>query len=125
MNSLVLFGLIALACVAGAEELYTSRFDSIDIDAILQNKKLLNSYVQCALDKATCTAEGKELKSHIKDALQNRCTKCTEPQKMKGRRAIKHLINEEPELWSALTDHYDPTKIYTVQYEKELKEIKQ
>lgn len=45
------------------EDKYTSKFDNINLDEILQSNRLLNNYVNCLLDKGSCTAEGKELKS--------------------------------------------------------------
>jgi hypothetical protein len=42
---------------------YTTKYDNIDVDQILRSKRLVNSYVQCLLDKKPCTPEGAELKS--------------------------------------------------------------
>lgn len=61
MNSLLLFSLLALFVVTYADQ-YTDRYDNINIDEILSNKRLLTSYIKCILDKGRCTPEGKELK---------------------------------------------------------------
>lgn len=42
---------------------YTTKYDNIDIDQVLASKRLVNSYVQCLLDKKPCTPEGAELRS--------------------------------------------------------------
>lgn len=42
---------------------YTTRFDSIDVIAVLNNERILKRYIDCALEKGPCTAEGRELKS--------------------------------------------------------------
>ncbi|XP_072942440.1 allergen Tha p 1-like [Epargyreus clarus] len=118
-----LFVLMALA-VAEPKEQYTSRFDGIDIGEILANKKLLHAYLKCILDKGRCTAEGRELKSHIREALENRCAKCTDTQRKGTRRVITHLINNEPDYWNQLTAKYDPTHQFTKQYETELRTVK-
>ena len=34
-----------------------------DVDRILSNDRLLNTYVKCLLDKAGCSPDGKELRS--------------------------------------------------------------
>ena len=54
---------LANALSKRASEKYTTRYDNIDIDHIVQSKRLLTSYVNCLLEKGPCTTEGKELKS--------------------------------------------------------------
>lgn len=44
---------------------YTTKYDNFDVDAVLNNQRLLRSYANCLLDKGSCTAEGKELKSKL------------------------------------------------------------
>jgi len=46
-----------------AEEMYTTKFDNVDVDAIISNDRLLNGYVGCLLDKNPCTPDAAELKS--------------------------------------------------------------
>lgn len=41
---------------------YTDKYDNINIQEILENKRLLQAYVNCLLDKGKCSPEGKELK---------------------------------------------------------------
>lgn len=57
---IVLFALVALAL---AEEKYTTKWDNIDLDQILKNDRLLNKYIDCVLDRGSCTPDGSELKS--------------------------------------------------------------
>lgn len=42
---------------------YTTRYDYIDVDAILKSSRLLRSYIHCVLDRGPCTREGLELRS--------------------------------------------------------------
>lgn len=42
---------------------YTTKYDNIDLDSILNSDRLLNNYVNCLLDAGNCTPDGKELKS--------------------------------------------------------------
>jgi len=51
------------ALAAGSPTTYTNKYDHIDIDQVLASKRLVNSYVQCLLDKKPCTPEGAELRS--------------------------------------------------------------
>lgn len=41
----------------------TERLDAMDIEALLKNTRLFNSYLKCMLETGPCTAEGRELKS--------------------------------------------------------------
>ena len=61
MNFLVLSMVIALAGFVAAET-YTDRYDHINIDEIIENRKLLVPYIKCTLDQGRCTPEGRELK---------------------------------------------------------------
>lgn len=46
------------------EEKYTTKYDNIDIDEILNNARLFNNYVKCLLENRGCTPDGNELKSN-------------------------------------------------------------
>ena len=54
----------ALVC-AGPQDKYTSKYDNINIDSILNNPRILRNYIQCLLDKGPCTNEGRELKGEF------------------------------------------------------------
>ncbi|XP_073832698.1 antennal protein 10 isoform X3 [Musca autumnalis] len=43
---------------------YDSRFDSIDIDEILQQERLLKNYVKCLEGTGPCSPDGKALKDY-------------------------------------------------------------
>lgn len=57
-----------LVC-ALADEKYTTKYDNIDLDSILNSDRLLNNYVNCLLDVGSCTPDGKELKSESRVSL--------------------------------------------------------
>ncbi|GAB1863974.1 Ejaculatory bulb-specific protein 3-like [Camponotus japonicus] len=72
---------IALTCVL-AEELYSSRFDDVDVRAIFNNAKLRNQYYNCFMDLSPCkTADQRFFKGIFSEALQSGCKRCTEKQK--------------------------------------------
>lgn len=50
-----------VACVLAADK-YTTKYDNINLDTILQSDRLLRNYINCLLDKGSCTPDGKELK---------------------------------------------------------------
>lgn len=49
--------------VLADEEQYTTKFDNVDVDAIINSERLLNGYVGCLLDRNPCTPDAAELKS--------------------------------------------------------------
>jgi len=53
----------SLVCFTLAEEKYTTKFDNFDVDKVLNNDRILTSYIKCLLDQGNCTNEGRELKS--------------------------------------------------------------
>ncbi|XP_063366508.1 ejaculatory bulb-specific protein 3-like isoform X1 [Cydia amplana] len=116
------FVLLVVASLALAEEKYTDKYDNIDLDEILDNKRLLQAYVNCILDKGKCTPEGKELKDHLEDALQTGCEKCTESQKKGTAKVIDHLIKKELPVWRELTARFDPEGKFRKTYEQRARE---
>ncbi|KAL4715028.1 hypothetical protein ACJJTC_003179 [Scirpophaga incertulas] len=116
-----LFALVAVSCALPQK--YTDKYDNVNLSEIIGNRRLLIPYVKCTLDQGKCSPDGKELKSHIREALENYCAKCTETQKTNTRVVLGHLINNEPEYWTQLTQKYDPQRKYVVKYEDELKTV--
>ncbi|CAG4947252.1 unnamed protein product [Colias eurytheme] len=113
-----LFVLCCLLVAVYADEKYTDKYDNINLQEILDNKRLLVAYSNCLLDKGKCSPEGKELKDHIQDALETGCSKCTETQEKGSYTMIEHLINKEKEIWNELTAKYDPEGKYKKKYEE-------
>ncbi|KAG5312685.1 PEB3 protein, partial [Acromyrmex insinuator] len=99
-----------------AEEMYTTKFDNVDVDAILSNDRLLNGYVGCLLDKNPCTPDASELKKNLPDALEHDCAGCSEAQKNMADKISHHLIDNKPDDWKLLEDKYDPTGAYRRRY---------
>lgn len=57
------FALFLATFAAVHAEEYTNKYDNVDVDQILQNKRLLRNYVNCLLEKGKCSPDGSELKS--------------------------------------------------------------
>lgn len=53
--------IVALAVADGGGQ-YTDKYDNINLDEILDNRRVLVTYIKCALDLARCSPDGKELK---------------------------------------------------------------
>ncbi|XP_049832376.1 allergen Tha p 1-like isoform X3 [Schistocerca gregaria] len=116
---------LSLVCLVAAVAAYTTKYDNIDLDEILHNDRLLKKYHECLLSDAdtSCTADGKELKAAIPDALTDDCAKCNEKQKAGAEKVIRFLIKEKPDLWTPLENKYDPTGTYRQKYGEELKRV--
>ncbi|XP_069685715.1 ejaculatory bulb-specific protein 3-like [Periplaneta americana] len=103
------------------EEKYTTRWDNIDVDEILQSDRLLRNYVKCMLDNGPCTPDAAELKKTLPDALETDCSKCSEKQKTASTKVIHYLIDNKKEDWAKLEAKYDPEGSYRIKYEAELR----
>ncbi|XP_049824985.1 ejaculatory bulb-specific protein 3-like [Aethina tumida] len=96
---------------------YTTKYDNFDVDAVLNNQRLLRSYANCLLDKGSCTAEGKELKKYIPDALETECSKCNAAQKRIAERILSTLLLNYHDIWDELLAKYDSDGIFLAKYQ--------
>ncbi|XP_050306112.1 ejaculatory bulb-specific protein 3-like [Anthonomus grandis grandis] len=87
---------------------YTSRYDNLNIDQVLSNKRVLGNYIKCILDEGPCTAEGRELRKHIPEAIESNCAKCTEAQKRFVKKGANFVKANHPKDWSRIARKYDP-----------------
>lgn len=118
--------LLALAAYVLADgDHYTTKYDNVDIDAILANSRLTTNYVNCLLDKGKCSEDGKTLKEVIPDALVTECRKCNEKQKTSVRKVAHHLIKNRKSDWDALIAKYDPEGKFQKSYQRYLDEVSQ
>nr|ALG36162.1 chemosensory protein 9 [Sclerodermus sp. MQW-2015] len=120
---LVLLVVLAVArCVFTAPEdtttdnKYTTKYDQVDVDAIVRNERLVNSYVGCLLDRNSCTPDAAELKKNLPDALQTACVSCSEAQKDVADKFSQFLIDHKPDQWKLLEEKYDPDGEYKKRY---------
>nr|AOG12885.1 chemosensory protein [Eogystia hippophaecolus] len=124
MRSFIVICLLALVGITLSNpiETYTDRFDHIDLDEILDNRRLLIPYIKCMLDQGKCSPDGKEIKKNVVEALEHDCHKCTPTQKKGTKKIIRHLINKENDYWIELSHKYDPDRHFVGRYENELTE---
>lgn len=56
--------LVAVAAAAARpnDSHYTDRYDNVNLDELISNRRLLVPYVKCVLDQGKCSPDGKELK---------------------------------------------------------------
>nr|CAD7577205.1 unnamed protein product [Timema californicum] len=112
--------LVILGVVSGAptpaEKKYTNRYDHLNVDDILANKRTTDVYVKCVMDKGPCPPEGQELKEHIPEALETACEKCTSSQKTFIRKSIRFLAKNRPEDLELIQNHYDKDNLYRTKF---------
>ncbi|XP_076235358.1 chemosensory protein 4 [Calliopsis andreniformis] len=99
-----------------SEDKYTTKYDNIDVDAVINSERLLNGYVNCLLDRGACTPDAAELKKNLPDALERNCSACSEKQKEFADKISQHLIDHKGEDWSLLEAKYDPSGAYRQRY---------
>ncbi|XP_015585231.1 ejaculatory bulb-specific protein 3 [Cephus cinctus] len=109
--------LLVLVTAAFAAEKYPSKYDDIDVERILSNSRVLTNYIRCMLDEGSCTAEGRELKKTLPDALATGCTKCNEKQRATAEKVINHLRTKRPRDWDRLITKYDPQGEYKKRFD--------
>lgn len=95
---------------------YQTKYDSLDVEEILNNKRLVIHYVNCLLDRGACPPQGADLKRILPEALETNCLRCTEKQRDVIVRTIRRLRTEYPILWSELVSEYDPDGEYFVRF---------
>ncbi|CAG9860419.1 unnamed protein product [Phyllotreta striolata] len=123
--SLLSLSLLAIVfAVANGQNKYTTKYDNVDVDKILKNERVLTNYIKCMLDEGPCTAEGRELKRTLPDALSSGCTKCNEKQKDTAEKVIRHLMAKKEKEWERLAKKYDPQGLYKKRYEAEIENDK-
>ncbi|XP_050542614.1 ejaculatory bulb-specific protein 3-like [Daktulosphaira vitifoliae] len=121
--SIVILTFLALIDVEAAPSKYTTKFDNINTDDILNNDRLLNNYFKCLMDQGKCTPEGEELKKWIPDAIDNDCKDCSEKQRKEAEKVIKFLHDKKDTMWKQLEEKYDPTGKYREKYQKDAERL--
>ncbi|XP_018333668.1 ejaculatory bulb-specific protein 3-like [Agrilus planipennis] len=107
--------LILVFCLTNslAEYQYSTHYTSLDLESIFSNEKIMSNYMNCFLDKGSCTPEATEFKRDIAHALTTNCSDCSAEQKKIMRKACSHIMKNTPEKWSMLVKKFDPDNKYT------------
>ncbi|XP_034941253.1 ejaculatory bulb-specific protein 3-like isoform X2 [Chelonus insularis] len=96
--------------------MYTTKYDNIDIDSVINNERLMKNYIGCLMDENSCTPDGLELKKNLPDALATDCASCSPAQKRMADKMYHHMIDNRPEDWNRLEKKFDPTGHYKNHY---------
>ena len=96
---------VALATWAYAEELYSDKYDYIDVHEILANDKLREQYYNCFYGSAPCaTPDAKFFKKYLPEAIATKCKKCTEQQVTMFDALAEWYAEHQPEKWDAVVE---------------------
>ncbi|BET00376.1 unnamed protein product [Nesidiocoris tenuis] len=112
--------LVAVASVF-ADDKYTTKYDNIELDEILNNQRLYQKYFDCLRNKGKCTADAAELKELIPDALKTECAKCSEKQKEGVEKVLRFVLTKKPDDYNEIEAIYDPDGTYRKKYEEQKK----
>nr|QHN69075.1 chemosensory protein 3 [Sirex noctilio]QHN69082.1 chemosensory protein 3 [Sirex nitobei] len=98
------------------QDTYTTRWDKVNVDDILDSKRLLQYYFNCLMSRGPCPPDGQELRRVLPEALNTACAKCTKSQIEGSVKVIRYLREFEPKKFENLADKYDPQGIYRRRY---------
>ncbi|XP_047000396.1 ejaculatory bulb-specific protein 3-like [Schistocerca americana] len=114
-RNLIFYCCLVAAVAVSAQAVPQDKLDNLDVDEILNNDRLLESYTQCMLDAGDgkCTAGGKEIKSRLPKVFATGCGDCTPSHLERTVKALKHITEKYPAEWAKLKAKFDPTGEYT------------
>eukprot|EP00102_Acyrthosiphon_pisum_P015348 XP_008185859.1 PREDICTED: chemosensory protein-like isoform X1 [Acyrthosiphon pisum] len=95
---------------------YPTRYDFIDIEAVMNNERIIKILFNCVMNQGPCTREGLELKRIVPDAIQTECAKCNDRQRKQAGKVLAHLLQYKPEYWNMLVKKFDPNNVYLRKY---------
>ncbi|XP_044756932.1 ejaculatory bulb-specific protein 3-like [Coccinella septempunctata] len=121
MIFILLVAVSAAINVVNCEDVYSSKFDNIDVDAIMKNERLLQNHMNCLIDGKACTPEAEELRKHIPEIMETCCAKCSDKQKEGAKKMTEFLKEHKPELVKKILDKYDPDRKYIEKCTEQLK----
>ncbi|XP_054277651.1 ejaculatory bulb-specific protein 3-like [Macrosteles quadrilineatus] len=116
MRFVLFLAAVLAVTIAYPEEKYTTKYDNVDLDDILNNERLLKKAFSCLMDESGCTPDIAELKKALPDALQTDCAKCSDKQKAGAKKVLKFIYEKKPDHFAKLEKKYDPEGIYRNKY---------
>nr|QCX43092.1 chemosensory protein csp12 [Helopeltis theivora] len=110
--AIALFVGITFAMDPEDEEFYRRVFEEVDPDFILDNERILNSYLKCFYSEGDCNRHAEVVKESIPDVLKTVCGRCTPKQKEIFKYSLNKFIPAHPKEWDKMLSIYDPTGEY-------------
>ncbi|CAH0401221.1 unnamed protein product [Chilo suppressalis] len=111
---------VMLASVAQQVMCYDEKYDKMEVDKIIANDELFNSYLNCWLDKGPCDKENAaEMKTLMPEVISTACGKCTPVQKKNIKKLIQGLTTKQrAHQLKELMLKYDPKREYFANFAK-------
>lgn len=63
-------------------------------------------------------------KEILPEALETDCKKCSEKQKESAEKILRFIINQKQDVWTKLSEKYDPSNKFVTKYQDKVDEIK-
>ncbi|XP_012273360.1 ejaculatory bulb-specific protein 3 [Orussus abietinus] len=99
----VVLALFLVIAIADKVELYSDKYDYVNVDEILANDRLRDQYYKCFMDTGPClTPDAKFFKGNFPEAIATKCKKCTEKQKQMFDKLADWYTSNRTEEWEAL-----------------------
>nr|WIW78366.1 chemosensory protein 30 [Heliconius charithonia] len=117
MKIILVFAFVA---TVAAVEFYTTGNDRLDMDALIADKYRLQEYVDCFLERKSCTELTTTYKAILSEAVKEACRKCNPNQRHQFWRFLEGLKVVLPEEYMNFRHFYDPEDKYFDSLEKEI-----
>ncbi|XP_014242351.1 ejaculatory bulb-specific protein 3-like [Cimex lectularius] len=106
--------ILLVFCLVQAEDDYV--FDeSVDIDSVIKNDAILNSYLKCFFNTGACSSRAERVKGKISHVFSTVCGDCSPRQKQLLHHVLTIFVTRRPDDWKKLLEMYDPENKYTAQ----------
>nr|ARO46440.1 chemosensory protein 2 [Pachypeltis micranthus] len=93
-------------------EFYRRVFEEVDPDFILDNERILQSYLKCSYSEVERNKHAEVVKESIPEVLSTVCGKCSDKQKDIFKYSLNKFIPAHPKDWDKILSIYDPTGEY-------------
>uniref|UniRef100_A0A1S5VFJ5 Chemosensory protein n=1 Tax=Meteorus pulchricornis TaxID=51522 RepID=A0A1S5VFJ5_9HYME len=98
---ILLIILASLVITIHADELYSDKYDGLDIDGILANEELRKQHENCYMDRGPCDDAAEFFKSHFPEVVATACSKCTEWQSQAFDKIADWYNKNDEATWNA------------------------
>ncbi|KAK7865726.1 hypothetical protein R5R35_005520 [Gryllus longicercus] len=106
---------LAALCTAAPQETYSTRYDNVNLQALLADPSQVEKFLKCFLqegDGEPCSEMGRRVKAVLPEALPSDCKKCTGAQRVGLAKTVQFLNAKLPQQWKQLEKKFDPQGAY-------------
>ncbi|XP_063385794.1 ejaculatory bulb-specific protein 3-like [Cydia fagiglandana] len=104
--------LATLVVLVAGQDTYKLEKEELDIDEVVSNPELLNSWFSCFVDQGPCNQLQARLKVDLPEGIQQACAKCTAPQKVIFKTFFTGLQEKAPADFEVFRQKFDPENKY-------------